>query len=147
MIKGKFPFDLTFYMKLAKDVVPMFRKHTFMDALDVKGRKFKNYSQEYGQAKRTGSLKRQASEFKNSTAPILTSDLLRDWKLQGTTATGFRFGTVAHGGKIQNLERLGRVISTDKNPVPDKISKFIMNSAERYVKKRLGKIKGRTINI
>ena len=45
MISGKFPFDLKFFIDLAKDVVPMFRKHTFMDALDVKGKKFKKYSQ------------------------------------------------------------------------------------------------------
>tara|TARA_Y100000592_G_C5430806_1_gene298277 strand:+ start:646 stop:1089 length:444 start_codon:yes stop_codon:yes gene_type:complete len=147
MIKGKFPFDLNFYIKLSKDVVPMFRKHTFMDALDINDKKFKQYSTGYGKAKRTGGLRRQASEFKNTTAPVLTSDLLRDWKLQGTSSTGFFFGTATQGGKIKNLERLGRVISTDKNPVPKKISKFIMKEAERYVQSRLNKIKGGTFNI
>ena len=139
--------DRKFFFELSKDVVPMFRKHTFMDALDVKGKKFKRYSDNYGKEKRTGGLFRQASEFKDSTAPVLTSDLLRDWKLQGTTATGFRFGTVANGGKIQNLERLGRVISTDKEPVPKKISKHIMKQADKYVQSRLNKIKGGTFNI
>tara|TARA_Y100001938_G_scaffold123014_1_gene171922 strand:+ start:298 stop:741 length:444 start_codon:yes stop_codon:yes gene_type:complete len=147
MIKGKFPFDTKFFIQLAKDVVPMFRKHTFMDALDVKGRKFKRYSDNYGKAKRTGGLFRQASEFKDSTAPVLTSDLLRDWKLQGTSSTGFTFGTAAQGGKITNLQRLGRVISTDKEPVPKKISKHIMKQADKYVQSRLNKIKGRTFNI
>ena len=147
MIKGKFPFDIKFYTELAKDVVPMFRKHTFIDALDVKGRKFKKYSEKYGLAKRSGKLFRQATEFSKSTAPVLSSDLLRDWKLQGTNATGFKFGTLAHGAKINNLERLGRVISTDKEPVPKKIEKFIMSQADKYVKKRLGKIKGGTVNI
>ena len=140
-------FKKTFFKRLADKVVPMFRKHTFMDALDINDKKFKQYSTGYGKAKRTGGLKRQASEFKNTTAPVLTSDLLRDWKLQGTSSTGFFFGTATQGGKIKNLERLGRVISTDKNPVPKKISKFIMKEAERYVQSRLNKIKGGTFNI
>ena len=109
MIKGKFPFDTKFFIQLAKDVVPMFRKHTFMDALDVKGKKFKRYSDNYGKEKRTGGLFRQASEFKDSTAPVLTSDLLRDWKLQGVTSTGFKFGTLVYGGRVKNLAKRGRV--------------------------------------
>ena len=139
--------DRKFFFELSKDVVPMFRKHTFMDALDVKGKKFKGYSEKYKESKRSGRMFRQATEFKDSTAPILTSDLLRDWKLQGTSATGFSFGTATQGGKIANLAKLGRIISTDSNPLPKKIEKFIMNQATKYVKKRLGKIKGRTINI
>ena len=42
---------------------------------------------------------------------------------------------------------MGRVISTDRNPVPDKIEKFILNEADKYVKKELKKIKGGTFNI
>ncbi len=34
--------DGKFFIGLAKDVVPMFRKHTFMDALDVKGKSLKD---------------------------------------------------------------------------------------------------------
>ena len=36
--------DRKFFLELSKDVVPMFRKHTFMDALDDKGKKYKGYS-------------------------------------------------------------------------------------------------------
>ena len=97
--------DAPFFFKIGPEVVAKFRKHTFMDALDVKGKKFKRNSDKYGEAKRTGSLFRQASEFKDSTAPVLTSDLLRDWKLQGTSSTGFTFGTATQGGKIVNLKR------------------------------------------
>ena len=56
--------DTKFFLELSKDVVPMFRKHTFIDALDVKGKKFKVYSTDYGIAKRSGKMFRQASEFK-----------------------------------------------------------------------------------
>jgi len=139
--------DAPFFFKVGPDVVAKFRKHTFMNALDVKGRKFKGYSQGYGIAKRTGKLRRQATEFANSTAPVLTSDLLRDWTMRKTSASGFTFGTLAHGGKVDSLAKLGRIISTEAKPIPDKIEKFIMAEADKYVKRKLGKIKGRTFNI
>ena len=91
--------DAPFFFKIGPEVVAKFRKHTFMDALDVKGKKFKRYSQDYGIAKRTGKLRRQATEFANSTAPVLTSDLLRDWTMRKKSASGFSFGTMAHGGR------------------------------------------------
>ena len=140
MIKGKFPFDTKFFIQLAKDVVPMFRKHTFMDAKDVYGKKFKGYSTEYGKAKRTGKLFRQATEFSNSKAPILTSDLLRDWTMRSIGSSGFKFGTMAHGGKVEILAKLGRVISARNKPIPDGCAKKLMNNADRYVKKELKKI-------
>ena len=118
-----------------------------MDALDIKGNKFKRYSTEYGEAKRTGKLRRQATEFANSTAPVLTSDLLRDWTMRKTSTSGFTFGTLAHGGKVDHLAKLGRVISTEAKPIPDKIAKYVMDQADKYVMKKLGKIKGRTFNI
>ena len=139
--------DSKFFLELSKDVVPMFRKHTFMDALDVKGKKFKGYSTDYGIAKRSGKMFRQATEFANSRAPILSSDLLRDYKLIGTSSSGFKFGFATQGGKVNSLAKMGRVISTESKPIPDKIEKFIMKKADKYVKKELGKIKGRTFNI
>ena len=139
--------DAKFFLELSKKVVPMFRKHTFMDALDVKGKKFKNYSTDYGIAKRSGKLFRQATEFKNTTAPVLSSDLLRDYKLQGTSSSGFKFGFATQGGKVDNLAKMGRIISTEAKPIPDKIAKFIMSEADKYVDKKFSKIKGRTFNI
>ena len=139
--------DRKFFLELSKDVVPMFRKHTFIDALDIKGKKFKGYSTDYGIAKRSGKMFRQATEFKNTTAPILSSDLLRDYKLQGTSSSGFKFGFATRGGRVEHLAKMGRVISSESKPIPDKIAKFVMTEANKYVKKELGKIKGRTFNI
>ncbi len=162
--------DGKFFIGLAKDVVPMFRKHTFMDALDVKGKKFKRYSTypskwasmgmkksarglipkggiSYAEAKKTGQMKRQATEFANSTAPVLSSDLLRDYKLVKITSSGFQFGFPTQGGKVINLAKMGRVISSEADPIPKKLDKFVMKQADKYVNKRLGKIKGRTFNI
>ena len=139
--------DAKFFFKVGPEVVAKFRKHTFMDALDIKGRKFKRYSDEYGEAKRTGKLRRQATEFANSTAPVMTSDLLRDWTMRKTSSSGFSFGTMAHGGKVKSLAKMGRVIATEQKVLPDKVSKYIMKEAGKYVTKELGKIKGRTFNI
>ena len=139
--------DRKFFLELSKDVVPMFRKHTFIDALDVKGNKFKGYSTDYGISKRSGKMFRQATEFKDSTAPILSSDLLRDYKLQGTSILEFKFGFATRGGRVEHLAKLGRVISSESKPIPDKIAKFVMTEANKYVKKELGKIKGGTFNI
>ena len=93
--------DYKFFFKLQDDVVPMFRKHTFMKALDVFGKPFKKYSSAYEKSKKAGNIFRQASEFKDSRAPVLTSDLLKDWKLWGTTLTGFKFGTMDFGGTVE----------------------------------------------
>ena len=139
--------DYKFFFKLQDDVVPMFRKHTFMKALDVFGKPFKKYSAAYEKSKKAGKIFRQASEFKDSRAPVLTSDLLKDWKLWGTTLTGFKFGTMDFGGTVESLANKGRVISSEKKPLPDHISRFIMKRANSYVTKKLGKIKGKKINI
>jgi hypothetical protein len=90
---------------------------------------------------------RQATEFKNSTAPILSSDLLRDYKLQGTSSSGFKFGFATRGGRVEHLAKMGRVISTESKPIPDKIAKFVMAEANKYVKKELKKTKGQTFNL
>ena len=139
--------DRKFFIKLAKSVVPMFREHTFMKALDVYGNKFKGYSEDYGISKRSGQMFRQSSEFKDSTAPVLSSDLLRDYKLLGTSPSGFKFGFATRGGRVEHLAKMGRVISTELKPIPDKISKFVMAEADNYTKKELRKIKGGTFNI
>ncbi len=132
--------DKRFYIKHGPDLVACFRKHIFMDAKDVYGKKFKSYSKEYGQAKKTGGMKRQASEFKNSNAPVLTSDLLRDWTMRSIGSSGFKFGTLAHGGKVESLAKLGRVISSKDKPIPDGCGRKFMLSADRWVRKSLKNI-------
>ena len=139
--------DRKFFTRLAKDLVPMYRKHIFIKGLDVYGKKFKPYSALYGIAKRSGKLPRQATEFANTTSPVLSSDLLRDWKLQGVTSTGFKFGTLVYGGRVKNLAKRGRVLSTNMHPLPIKIEDFALDQAEFYVKKQLKKIKGARFKI
>ena len=127
------------FFKIGANVVARFREHTFNKALDINGRKFKGYSAKYGADKRGNKLKRQATEFANSTAPVLSSDLLRDWKLRKVTDSGFSFGTVAFGDKVKHLAKMGRVISKENKALPDSVAKYLMDQANKYVKAKLGK--------
>ena len=135
------------FFKIGANVVAKFRKHTFEKALDINGKKFKGYSAKYGADKRANKFKRQATEFANSTAPVLSSDLLRDWKLRKVTNNGFSFGTVAFGDRVNHLAKKGRVISKDGKALPKDIAKYLMKEADRYVQKKLDKTKGGTFNI
>ena len=135
------------FFKIGANVVAKFREHTFTKALDIDGKKFKGYSSKYGADKRGNKLKRQATEFANSTAPVLSSDLLRDWKLLKVTNNGFSFGTKKFGDRVEHLAKMGRVISKNGKALPKDIERFLMREADKYVKNKLGKIKGATINM
>ncbi len=137
-----------FWYKAGPEVVAKFKKHIFMDAKDIDGNAFEGYSQEYGEAKRGNMLPRQSTEFSGSKAPVLTGDLISDWKMiQEPNNSGFSFGTVAHGGKVIGLAKLGRVISKESKALPKDVSKYLMDEAERYTQSELDKTKGGTFNI
>ena len=132
--------DKKFFISYGPDLVACFRKHIFMDAKDVYGKPFKNYSKEYAEVKKQGKGFRQASEFANSKAPVFTSDLLRDWTMRGIGSSGFKFGTMAHGGKVKHLAKMGRVISAKDRLIPKKCEHKFIKNADKYVKNELNKI-------
>ena len=158
------------FFKIGANVVAKFRKHTFENALDINGKTFKGYSTRpskwtsmnmkksarglipkggisYKDAKESGQMKRQASEFAGSTAPVLSSDLMRDWKLLKVTDNGFSFGTKKFGDRVKHLAKRGRVIAKDGKELPKDIVTYLMNEADKYVKKELGKTKGAKLDI
>ena len=145
--------DAKFFQKVGPDIAACYRRYIFgsadggKSARDIFGKKYKPYSPEYREAKQTGKLRRQATQFKDSTAPVLSTDLLRDIKYYGTFSGGFGFGALSARGKINHLAKMGRIIATESKALPDKCSKKIMKEADKYVMKKLGKIKGRTFNI
>ena len=154
--KGKpfeIPFPLfgkVFYETLAGVAVNEYRKITFDKSNPKMANKqpFPKYtSKSYQNRKQTNKLKRQASEFANSTAPVLSSDLLRDWKLRKVTNNGFSFGTTAFGDRVEHLAKMGRVISKDGKELPKDVERFLMHEADKYVQKKLDKTKGGTFNI
>lgn len=167
--------DRKFFAKNAANIVARYRKFIFdpagggAKARQVDGRTYPKYSKKgenvgwrtigtgenrkavfidsYANKKKSAKLKRSDSKFSQSNAPVLTGDLLRDFQGFNLISGGFRFGTPTQGGKVKNLAKLGRVIASESKPIPDKVAKYIMSQANKYVKKRLGKIKGKKINI
>ena len=146
--------DRKFFAKNAANIVARYRKHIFdpagggKKARQVDGRAYPSkYSNQYSIAKKSAKIKRSDTKFSQSNAPVLTGDLLKDFQGFKLISGGFKFGTPTQGGKVQNLTRLGRVIATEKNPIPKQVEKYIMSQADKYVKKELGKIKGGTFNI
>ena len=146
--------DRKFFNSIAANVVARYRKFIFdpvgggAKARQVDGRPYPSkYSDLYSIAKKSAKLKRSDSEFAQSNAPVLTGDLLKDFQGFKLIGGGFRFGTPTQGGKVKSLAKLGRVISSNSKPIPDKVAKYIIKQADKYAIKRLGKNKGGTFNI
>ena len=124
-----------FFLDLGADVRDKYREHIFTKAKDVYGKSFKSYSKEYGARKRAGSFKRQANNYANSKAPVLTSDLLRDFSLVRTSAGGFEIGWVTHGAKIKWLKKRGRVLTDSKQAFPKGIVEYMSRELTKQYKK------------
>ena len=147
--------DNKFFRKISADVVMNYRKHIFdpagggSKAKQVDGKSYPSYSPNY--KKSTGNLKvngkPQHKKFKSSNAPVLTGDLLRDYGFQKYMTNGFSFGYKTEGAKVNRLAELGRVLSSERIPIPKSVAKFILLEANKYVMKELNKIKGGTFNV
>ena len=70
--------DKTFFLRVGPNVRDRYREHIFVKAKDVFGKPFKAYTSKYGERKRANKFKRQASQYANSKAAVLTYDVLRD---------------------------------------------------------------------
>ena len=105
----------------------------------------------YANRKKTGNIKvgqkPQHQKFKDSKAPVLTGDLLNDYQFVKYLINGFSFGFPTQGAKVKQLAKMGRVISKENKALPDSVAKYLMDQADKYVKKELKKIKGGTFNI
>ena len=145
--------DSRFFRKINAEVIMRYRKHIFdpagggKGAKDVYGKSYKGYSTGYSKAKKTGQLKRQDEKFKDSKAPVLSGDLYKDFQLIKLGKSGFTFGNLARQSTVKFLSKMGRVIMAENKALPTKVGKYVMDQADKYVKKELGKIKGGTFNI
>ena len=145
--------DKGFFSILVRELPMQYRKYIFnppsgRKARNVFGKAYPKYSTEYGIAKKTGQIKRQAGSFAGSTAPVLSGDLLKDFQAgKGLTSDGMGFGNISEMGKVKSLERQGRAIATNAQPLPKPVGKWVMSEADKYVQKKLDKIKGGTFNI
>ena len=127
--------DATFFLRVGPNARDRYRKHIFQDGKDVFGKPFKSYTSKYGQRKRANKFKRQASQYANSTAPVLTSDFLRDYSLIRMSSGGFQLGWTSFGARVKHLADKGRYVTTTKQPLPEPVIKYIMKEAKRYIGK------------
>tara|TARA_R110002020_G_scaffold60133_3_gene163243 strand:- start:726 stop:1262 length:537 start_codon:yes stop_codon:yes gene_type:complete len=132
-------------------------------AKDINGKKFKGYSTNgskwvtinvnksfkknapkegysYKKAKEGDMFKRQSSSFKDSTNPVLSGDLLRDYSLIKTMSNGFQIGWTTFGARVEHLRKMGRVLTTSAKPLPDKVFKYLTTEANKYIKKGSDKL-------
>ena len=133
--------DKKFYLKQGPIIRDKYRKHIFEKAKDVFDNTFKGYSQEYGEQKRANKFKRQMSKYANSTAPVLTGDLLRDFSLIKVSDTGFQIGWSAFGARVGHLADKDRVLTKPTKALPTGVVSYLSKQAHKYIGKRLGKSK------
>tara|TARA_Y100001963_G_C6718014_1_gene417722 strand:+ start:702 stop:1127 length:426 start_codon:yes stop_codon:yes gene_type:complete len=131
--------DKIFFLRVGPNVRDRYRKHIFQDGKDVFDKPFKAYTKEYGKRKRANKFKRQASQYANSKAPILTSDLLRDYSLVKTLRDGFQIGWTTLGDRVLWLAKMGRYLTTPQKPLPDKVTNYLMKEAKVYIEKKFPK--------
>ena len=139
--------DKIFFLKVGPNVRDRYREHIFKKALDVFGKPFKAYTSKYGERKRANKFKGQASDYANSKAPVLTQQLLNDYSLIKTASRGFQIGWIKEGAKVLALKKMGRVLTSKSQPMPDGVIKYLHNEAHGYIKKRLGPNKTTTYKI
>ena len=48
---------------------------------------------------------------------------------------GFQLGWTSFGARVKHLADRGRVVTSDKQPLPEPVIKYIMKEAKRYIKK------------
>ncbi len=139
--------DKTFFLRVGPNVRDRYRQHIFKKALDVFGKPFKAYTSKYGQRKKANKFKRQASQYAGTKAPVLTSDLLRDYSLIKTASRGFQIGWTTLGARVEALKKMGRVLTSKSQPMPDGVIRYLHSEAHSYIKKRLGPNKTTTYKI
>ena len=139
--------DATFFRKIGPNVRDRYRQHIFKKALDVFGKPFKAYTSKYGERKRANKFKRQASDYANSKAPVLTQQLLNDYSLIKTASRGFQIGWTTLGARVEALKKMGRVLTSKSQPMPDGVIRYLHSEAHTYIKKRLGPNKTTTYKI
>ena len=117
----------------------MYRRHIWIDEKDVNDQKFPIYSPAYAIAKKSGKLRGSAKKWRNKRSPALTGALHNSFDLMETRSDGFKFGTTVYGARVKNLEKMGRLLSTKKTPIPKKMQGFIVEEAENYIMDKMKK--------
>ena len=96
--------DKKFFRSLSNAIRKDYVKHIFDNGKDIFGRKFKGYTQDYGQKKRANEFRRQSTAFKNKTSPVLTGDFMNDCKPSSTSASA-SIKWASFGARVNELDK------------------------------------------
>ena len=148
-----------FFRKVGTQIRDAYRTHIFTKALDINDKKFDGYSTRgskwvtinvrkpfkknapkkgysYKQAKEGGMLKRQQTKYANSTAPLLSGDLLNDFgTIYNTSPTGFEIGWSKEGAKVDWLKGMKRLLSTKEQALPKAVAKLLEVETDKFINK------------
>ena len=147
-----------FFKRLGTKALKMYKAQIFDRATDVRGNKFKGYSTNktkwasilarkndrkkipkeglsYGEAKRMGILKGQWAGSTGTKAPVLTQGFKNNFKFRGATANQFKIGWDSRGGIVNHLAKLGRLVTTQKDPFPKDVVIEIERQVIREIKR------------
>ena len=136
----------SFFDRLGKKVIKMYKAHIFDRATDIRGNRFKGYSPKYGAKKRAGQLTGQFSGSASTTAPMVTKAFYNDLKLRNVSTKGFRLKWSSRGERVNHLAKMGRVVTTDDQPFPTDVVLEI-DRQFRFELGRLGKSRRHRITL
>lgn len=121
---------------LGAHLVNEYRKVTFNkgNPLMANNQPFPSYSSKYRKAKESGKLKRSDTSYKSSKAPYLTGDLMRDLKAShNPRKNSFSIGWSAEADKVDQLNKMGRILTSHAHPVNPKVMANIMPHIGKFL--------------
>ena len=158
MIDKKKILSHIFFREVGTLIRDEYRTHIFTKGLDINDKKFKGYSTNgskwvtmnvkksfkqsapkkgysYKEAKEGKMFKRQDPAFSNSTAPVLSGDLLRDYGTVNlnSTSKGFQLGWSSQGQKVEWLKGMKRLLSTKEQALPKAVAKLLEKETDKFI--------------
>ena len=67
----------------------------------------------------------------------MTTDLLRDFTLISAGKGGFQVGWASQGAKIKWLAKVGRELTTSRQPFPEELNKYMEREVFKAIEKSL----------
>jgi len=128
------------FKEVGTQIREAYRTHVFTKGLDVDDKPFSsNYNPKYKALKQAGKLPRQRGKVSKIYAPIVSTDLLRDFgTIYKVTDTGFQMGWSTYGARVESLRKQGRELTTKEDALPKSIVKILKHETDKCIKKGLG---------
>ena len=136
-------FDEQSYTIFEAIIINEYRKITF-DKSNPKmadGRRFPKYtSKSYENRKKANMLKRQDTSYSNSTAPVVSGDLMLDTDSSFSVKDdSIYIGWSAHANKLDWLRDNKRILTSKQHPINPNVIKKVMPSFNKELKRRMPK--------